>query len=314
VPDRVFAVLESQTRIEPEIDLLHGVKRTDVNRDALLADPFWLACKLAAAYHRDRNVEAAVSTMNLARKIFEGDTYTGAAFDADNDWLPEPSTDAGVTLGSYQQYRATLYRTLVHLDRADLAIKWFEADVAKRMPPAEVSTSTFLSQASDIEFLGLIALKHSPARAEELARNVLGDSLSAEALEQLIASSLKFGDSEVATRFVRTAMAELADDSTVRYHHGLILEHLIEHKQIDLATEFARRLVARIVRYETAMKAGEEPAVRSGYWSHSSYAHLAKRVVKLDKELALQLVEPPLTARIFLFESSRVEQTAAARE
>lgn len=105
--DRVFAVLESQTRIEPEIDLLHGVKRTDVNRDALMADPFWLACKLAAAYHRDQNVEAAVSTMNLARKIFEGDTYTGAAFDADNDWLPEPSTDGGVTLGSYQQFSDT---------------------------------------------------------------------------------------------------------------------------------------------------------------------------------------------------------------
>ena len=154
--DRVFAVLKSQAKIEPEIDLLHGVKRTNANS---AADTFWLTCKLAAAYHREGNVEASVSTMNLARKIMEGDKYSGIAFDADSDWLPEAYQNAaygvrvlevgphleevglelvaGMNLGSFQQYRSTYYWTLVHLDRAELAIKWYKADVAKRKPPAK---------------------------------------------------------------------------------------------------------------------------------------------------------------------------------
>ena len=137
----------------------------------------------------------------------------------------------------------------------------------------------------------MIARKHSPTRAAELAKSVFGESLSVAAYEKLTAASLEFGDTKVAAQFVRGAMAELDDDVAVAYPHGLILNHLVTHEKVELATEFAQHLIGRIQRYETASKAGEEPSVTKGQWSHSTYAHLAKQVVKFDKKLALRLVE-----------------------
>lgn len=280
--DEVFPLLEAATAPE-------ACKRLPEENDQAFAtrkhrwvgDRFWLMCKLAVAYHRKGNGSRVTECLNLSRKLLEGRRYSGKAFDADGQWLPEMDN----VLFSKKKHQLTFDSTLVQTNRAELAIEWC---LEGKDAPMGLSRGAALAT--------LLAEKGAPERAIYVAERVYEKGIPLHVRAEISDAALGKGDIGLAESQIREAMKELEvldekepylDDAYFN-----MLSQLIRAKETSLANELLSKLMTRIEAFEAAMIAGTIAPALSGHGRQRpwAYVRLARVVVTMDPKAALRLM------------------------
>lgn len=275
------------------------------------AQRFWLVCKIAAAHHRAGNPVKVRETLNAARKMLEGDAFSGKQFDEDNEWIPKfpnqkeiisqyglprsADTDQQLSkiletefefgLVPYYQHRATFYWTLVQSGHAELGIKWFLQDDSMHDDKVLMSSETMKQK-----FIEAVAKHYSLNRASEIASKLYGESIPFEVHTSIVNATISEKQSEIASTHIEAAIKLVAKETTIGYPHFIFLKSLIDRKQIEFATTYLREVLRRIEKHEKNLRAGKE--INNGVrWNISIYATLALQAARIDQDTAMELVE-----------------------
>ena len=312
--DDVFETIRSEswgaeTR-QPERDLLDGEVAEGAKQLSILQlDKFWVACRLACAYHAQGDTTQVRTSLNFVRSVLEGDHPTGKEFDADLDWLPPDERSGGFS--AVRQHRSTLQWTLVQSGFAELGIKLFKKDVAaviaeniKKKNGAEYWSGDLSGQivlpnfntADRLAQFAAVVVKHvSPRAATNLVQELFPDRVPLKVNVEMVKACLEVRADAIAIWHLDQVVNSLASaDFETSYHHRDLLDILVKHRKLPQANRLTLKLIERIEKIDAAMKAvaktgTEQPA----YVNHQTWAHLAQIVVEFNQDAAF-VIEPEL--------------------
>ena len=279
---------------EPPMDNVHlSQPEADARTIAGNADRLWLTCKLATAYHRTGSPEKVRDCLNLFRRILEGEEYSGLEFDSDDDWLP--ASESEMHLGPKFQPRLTFYWALVASGHMETAITWFLADKESQQPNAYVVLDFSPGESLVPAFVRAVA-KYSPKRAADLVRKLFDDKpVPSNVQKAIIVALLDAGDLTLANTFIQEKIGSLKlMENVAEYENYLVLKSLVDHGQVEFATDFVNEFIRISSEFEKEVREGFDPDVGResvAYYNHSTYAHVASQAARFDESLALKLLE-----------------------
>lgn len=310
--DEVFEIIQSKAwadeKPQSEADLPKGEAVKDAKQLSMLQlDKFWIACRLACAYHAQDNPAKVRKSLNFARSVLEGNEPTGKEFDADLDWLPPAERSIGLT--AVRQHRITFCWTLVQSGFAELGIDLFKKDVvaiiAKNSKKksgtdywsgdlsGQVYLQSLVSNDRLAKFVPVVVNHVSPQAATDLIQELFPEEIPLKVNLEIIKACLEIRSNDIATWHLdQVVKSTTLPNFETSYYHGALLEILVKHQKIAQANRLTDKLIDRIeiidAQTKRRAKATNDPPTHINY---RNWARLAETVVPFNQDSAMRLVE-----------------------